>query len=104
MSTLHLNLKRKWFDLILSGEKLEEYRDLTQYWNLRLGMDDRIEYPEMYDFKTITFSNGYSKDRPQFVIELKSIEIRTGKTEWGAEEGKKYFVLSLGEIISKTNC
>jgi hypothetical protein len=30
--TLHLNLKRKWFDMIKSGEKKEEYRDITPYW------------------------------------------------------------------------
>ena len=29
MKTLHLNLKKQWFDMILSGEKKEEYRELT---------------------------------------------------------------------------
>jgi len=32
MKPLHLNLKRKWFDMILSGQKTEEYRDITDYW------------------------------------------------------------------------
>jgi len=39
MKTLHLNLHRKWFDMILSGEKLEEYRDLTPHWKKRLVRD-----------------------------------------------------------------
>ena|SRR5680860_1243892 len=100
MKTLHLVLKKKWFDMILSGEKKEEYRTLSQYWNLRLGMDDRIEYPETtHNFDTITFSHGYAKDRPQFVIELERIEIKEGNTNWGAEPGTKYFVLKLGKII-----
>jgi hypothetical protein len=36
MRTLHLNLKKKWFDLISSGEKTEEYRVIKKYWVDRL--------------------------------------------------------------------
>ncbi len=101
MKTLHLNLKRKWFDMILSGEKTEEYRDMSDYWDIRLGMSELLEYPELtHNFKTVTFSNGYAKKRPQFVIELKRIIIGEGKPEWGAELGKKYFILELGKIIA----
>lgn len=32
MTTLHLNLVRKWFDMISSGIKSEEYREITTYW------------------------------------------------------------------------
>ena len=32
MKALHLNLKRKWFDMILSGYKKEEYREIKAYW------------------------------------------------------------------------
>ncbi len=28
---LHLTLKKNWFDLILSGEKKEEYREIKHY-------------------------------------------------------------------------
>jgi len=28
---LHLTLKKNWFDLILSGEKKEEYREIKPY-------------------------------------------------------------------------
>jgi hypothetical protein len=129
--TLHLNLKKKWFDMIASGEKKEEYRNLTPYWTKRLI---EVDYPEeakndnkwisediVYDllnnhdfktvmkaywaeikkFETITFSNGFSKNRNQFVIELKGIDVDTGLTEWGAEYNKKYFCLELGKILSK---
>ena len=34
--TLHLSLKRKWYDMIASGEKTEEYREITPYWIKRL--------------------------------------------------------------------
>ena len=32
MNTLHLTLNKKWFDMILSGEKTEEYREIKPYW------------------------------------------------------------------------
>lgn len=36
MKTLHLTLKKKWFEMIASGEKKEEYRDIKPYWLNRL--------------------------------------------------------------------
>lgn len=99
MNTLHLNLKKKWFDMIRSGEKKEEYREVTSYWETRLVNFIFDQLFEWKDFDSITFSNGYSKDRRQFEIELCGIYIREGKTEWGAEKGKEYFVLELGNII-----
>lgn len=33
---LHLTLKKKWFDMIASGEKKEEYREIKPYWVDRL--------------------------------------------------------------------
>ena len=94
MNTLHLTIKKKWFDMILSGVKTEEYRDIKPYYNLRLiGRE--------YD--TAVFRNGYARDAPILTVELKTIRFGTGKLEWGAEEGRTYFVLSLGEIIITKN-
>ena len=106
MKTLHLNLKVKWFEMIFLGIKKEEYRNYTPYWIRRL-FDEPDELPGFTypkDFDTITFSNGYSRDRPQFEIEFKGIEISEGNPEWGAEPGKKYFVLKLGDILNDRNC
>lgn len=36
MKILNLTLKRQWFDMILSGEKKEEYREIKDYWARRL--------------------------------------------------------------------
>lgn len=94
MNTLHLTIKKQWFDMILSGEKTEEYRDIKPYYNLRL-------IGKEYD--TAVFRNGYARDAPSLTIELKAIRFGTGKPEWGAEEGKTYFVLSLGKIINTKN-
>jgi hypothetical protein len=61
------------------------------------------DYVEFLPFTHICFSNGYAKNRPQFTVELKGISIGTGKPEWGAIEGKQYFVLELGEITDRKN-
>lgn len=39
--TLHLSLKRKWYGMIASGEKPDEYREITPYWIKRL-VDERL--------------------------------------------------------------
>lgn len=108
---LHLNLKKKWFDMILSGEKKEEYREMSAYWKrffsgmFYINSTERLATVTIKDIKylpkniTICFSNGYAKNRRQFFIELESIHIRKGRPEWGAEPGKYYFVLSLGKKI-----
>lgn len=92
MKILYLTLKRKWFDLIKSGQKTEEYREIKPYWEKRLK--DK-------HFDCVCFKNGYSADVPQFAIELKAIEIKEGREEWGAEKGVKYFTLKLGKIIEQ---
>lgn len=103
--TLHLNLIRKWFDMIKSGEKKEEYREQKDYWSKRLIANYEQLNEEggglvwFKSFDTITFSNGYSKDRDQFEIELERITTGEGNSDWGAIPGKKYFVLKLGEIL-----
>ena len=94
MSTLHLTLKKQWFDMILSGMKTEEYREIKPYYNLRL-------IGKEYD--TVVFRNGYARDAPSLTVELKTIRFGTGKTKWGAEANKKYFVLYLGKIINTKN-
>jgi len=119
--------------MILSGEKREEYREIKPYYLIRLTnaakdyehcegltndianeickdlMNDTpihvlLEHHEKFrHYGTITFSNGYSKKRRQFEIELKSISVGTGNHSWGADVGRKYFVLHLGAIIH-SNC
>lgn len=126
MKPLQLVLKKKWYDMILSGEKKEEYREIKPYWVSRLV--DWSDYPKeshdehkyiteniVYDieqghngldvlksyfskFKTfhyVQFRNGYSKDGRSMLRESNGISIGEGRPEWGAEKGKKYFVIKL---------
>ena len=45
MKTLHLTLKKQYFNEILAGEKTEEYRELKSYWISRLlkGKNEGVE-------------------------------------------------------------
>lgn len=112
MKTLDLVLKGKWYDMIASGEKTEEYRAIKPYWEKRLldyeaikrdyemlvfrrflvgkGVDP-LAYPR--GFTHVRFHRGYTKITMTF--EIDSITFGNGKEEWGAEPGKKYFVIKL---------
>jgi len=91
LKTLHLTLKKKWFDMIVSGEKKEEYREIKPYWSKRLtnGKYDRI-----------LFKNGYSRGCPSVMVALRDISQSLGIVEWGAPEGEMVYILRLGQIIS----
>ena len=91
MATLHLTLKKKWFELIKSGRKTEEYREIKPYWDRRLMAGK--------SFDTITFKNGYAKNAPTFTIELKEIISGLGVVQWGAPENETVYILKLGSII-----
>lgn len=104
---LHLNLKKQWFDMILSGEKTEEYREIKPYWQKRFKPHSHVHIGSTWWPKNhvqIVFSNGYAKDRRQMVANITGMRFESeGREEWGAEKGKKYFVLELGAITPVCN-
>ena len=85
---LTLPIKKKWFDMIRSGEKKEEYREIKPYYQSRLN--EKAYTGTHY----IQLRNGYSKNSPTLECEC-FIEIDYGKPEWGAEPGKLYYVLKI---------
>lgn len=115
---LILPIKKKWFDMILSGEKREEYRDIKEYYETRFQnlfgaitiypssiFSDRSKYellqgeavPEEIrkdSIQEIIFRNGYSKDSKAIKARCR---LRTGKgrPEWGAEPDKQYYILEI---------
>lgn len=118
MKILHLNLKKKWFDMIASGEKKEEYREIKPHWIQRLTWHEyhtagHIELIHALasgaairqDFDAIQFKNGYSKDAPTMLVELKHIHYGVIKrTNWAdAGWGNWFFCLELGEILEVEN-
>jgi hypothetical protein len=87
--------------MILSGEKKEEYREIKPYYMTRfsnvglLNMDlESLNYVETGNERQIIFRNGYSINSPSFVASC-TMHVGTGRTEWGAEPGKKYYVLKI---------
>lgn len=94
METLHLILKEKWFDMILSGEKKEEYREFKEYWFKRFAGRS---------YGKIIFQHGYSKNSRRMVVECLGIELaNSGNPKWGFEG--ECFVIRLGRILETKNC
>lgn len=97
----------KWFYMILSGEKGEEYREIKPYYTSRFkkifDMYPNSNIPYGTDKREIKFRNGYGRDKPEFVA-LCTLDIKTGREEWGAELGKEYYTLKIHEISMKVNC
>ena len=105
MKTLTLSLKKKWFDMIKSGEKKEEYREIKAYYEKRFlePLSSRLfrkGETGVKPFDTLVFTLGYPKaDDTERRITFKNPKIRigTGRHEWGAEPGKMYFVITWEE-------
>lgn len=90
---LTLPIKKKWFDMILSGEKKEEYRTRNDYYYTRFKkIVDKIEQGEK---QYILLRNGYSKNSPTIKIEVENILIGGGKEEWGYVGPEICFVLKI---------
>lgn len=110
LKVLHLVLIGKWYEMIASGEKKEEYREASDYWNIRLcgykitGFCAFCNAPDCnfppnkpskrYD--TVCFHRGYTNITMLF--ELESIKFGHGKPEWGAPE-YEVFILKLGKRL-----
>ena len=127
MKTLDLVLKKKWYDMIESGEKTEEYREIKPFWVKRLlepidlfgrdyckaeafdtdcdnswcefivPKDIRDGVIKFKDFDNVAFHLGYSKHRPSMMFAIEDIVCDEGREEWGALTGETYFVIKLGE-------
>ena len=115
---LILPIKKKWFDMILSGEKKEEYREIKEYYETRYQnlfgaitiypssiFSHRSKYellqgeavPEEIrkdSVQEIIFRNGYSKDSKAIKARCR-LRIGEGKSEWGAEPDKQYYILEI---------
>lgn len=102
---LILPIKKKWFDMIASGEKKEEYREIKLYWTKRI--ENYYEETKLWieqecpNFKEIyymvMFRNGYSKNSPTLKCKCR-LKQGQGKQEWGAEPGKVYYILEILEV------
>ena len=108
-----------------AGIKTEDYREITPYWCKRFFQtEDRFDvdiavnaFNEGYDiaylnewhliflkpFNYNIMTLGYPKKDDQsrrLTYKHQGIHIGTGKPEWGAEEGKLYFVIKHGKQLT----
>lgn len=87
-----LPIKKKWFDMIVSGQKKEEYRSLTKRYRAMFfnAADENGEF-------WCILRNGYRLDSPSAAVRV-SLSIGYGNPDWGAIPGEQYFILSILEI------
>ena len=102
---LTLTVSKEWFDMIVAGDKIEEYREIKPYWVARLfqnnsnivdvrylasGLAGRTDLLKKYigaqrivlkQYTHVLFINGYRKDSPRIEKEIESITI--GKPKKG---------------------
>lgn len=108
-AVLHLVLKKKWFDMIASGEKREEYRDAKPYWETRLSRwIDRsaavIEGDPPDKDLVVAFALGRTKPTMFFAAYLwptsfAEVHDRSyWRPEWG-EPRTPHYVIALGERV-----
>ena len=83
MKVLTLTINKKWFDLIKSGKKTNEWREVKPYWEARL---------ENKKYDVVIFRNGYLKTSPTATFKLLGI----GKK---LRSNKMYYVLRLGRQV-----
>ena len=103
---LTLPIKKKWFDMITSGEKLEEYREDSDYYRKRFyklfgKYALHAVYGESPTTTKIKLRNGYSRTSPTCTVDC-SLKIGTGNPDWGAEPDKTYLVLIIKRVSNIT--
>ena len=102
-SILPLVLKGKWFDMIASGEKREEYRDWN-IWNKRISKWlHRFNQSPGIDHLVVAFQRGYRKPSMWYSVTCVSSErvSHTRHPEWG-EPNNAYFIIQLGGRVNLT--
>lgn len=90
---LRLTLKKKWFDMIASGDKKEEYR-VPGKWILSRLRDK--------EYDVIEFKNGYGPNVPRMEVEYLGWKFSFGKREWGggAAPGNPFATILIGAVLS----
>ncbi len=94
---LTLPIKGKWYGMIRSGEKLEEYRADTPYYAARFA---RYEGQPM----TLLLRNGYRADSPTLEVRVVPRKRKGARREWGGDPTKVCWVLRIWFVREATTC
>lgn len=98
MKILDLPLKKEWYNMIESGEKREEYREMKPYWIKRLcrcgycAVSQCKKKRVPTDYTHVRFRYGYTKRTMLFKID--SIAIGKGNPKWGAPTDRDVFIIT----------
>lgn len=96
MATLDLVLKYTYYDMILTGIKREEYREIKPYWTKRINRS--FSSCRLFrEVNRVRFHRGYTSTTMTYAV--REVVIDTGKPEWGAKPDKKYYVIRLGKRL-----
>lgn len=94
MKIIDLPLKKEWFDMIASGEKHEEYREIKHHWLKRLAIFDnnnKVLSLNPNHYTHVRFRYGYTKRT--MIFKIIDISIGLGNPQWGAPINKKVFII-----------
>lgn len=94
-TVLPLVLKGTWFYMIASGEKREEYRDATLYWQTRIH-----NWCDEQGTRVVEFRLGYAKDAPKMWFTVGEVFLRReAHTHTWGEPGGYHYAIVLGERV-----
>lgn len=97
MTAVSLVLSFRWFDMIASGIKREEYREIKPRWDKQIWEKNPDE---------VVFYRGYQKADIRKEIKIEILDISKGfpKPEWSDTKlfipGQEVYILKLGRILS----
>ena len=102
--TLKLTLSKKPFEVMITGEKTEEFREVKKWTTSRLYNKDGSKK----EYKYVKFTNGYGKDRPYFICIFNRTYIgnhikRKYSNNLNLSFENEIYVIELGEIIKLKN-
>ena len=91
---LFLIIKRKYFDQIILGQKTEELRIASPYFEKKLlGRN----------YKTITLQAGYNKNSPRLTAEYTGLELKEIQHEIFGPKPVLVFAIKLGKILNESS-
>lgn len=97
---LNLTIRRKWLDMIASGEKREEYRRAD---NSQVARVWRHWFNGISDGAVAVFRAGYTIRSRAVAVEVVNVMIRGAgeiwHPEWGEDRKAARYVLQLGRVL-----
>lgn len=100
---LDLPLKKKWYNMIESGEKREEYREIKPYWQERLALydnRDKLIGTNPCGYTHVRFRYGNTKRAMLYQIDY--MIIGRGNPNWGAPKDKDVFIIKFHNYENET--